>query len=598
MKLKANDNNIGLSDGTQAAKKANPVKVFFKKHGKKVIALVVVAALAGGGFKFYQYKKLQSMISNAPKQDFQTVTRMDISNSIAVTGTIESNESRTITTLVSDTKVLSVSVNVGDYVEAGDPICTFDTTSIQDKISRLEKKMEVAEQKAALEAENAANSLADAQYDAVVNVSENQIDIDAAVRGYQEQERKVGEAEQDVVDAQQDYEDHKSDYEKYKKKASKLKDLIEEYYGQADEEQRKNVLAGSGYSSISDAEKDYDTYKDKRDSNKDLMEDAEKTISDRQSALADAKNTLTDRLDSYNKAVNSANDSAVNDQRTIRDKDNSVESTELNNATTNDDSKTTLEDYYEQLDDCHVVAPISGLITSLSVEEGNKYKGESSQQVCVIQDDTSYKVTGTVDQYDIASVSTNMTAVVKTDATGDDELQGVVTFVSPVPVSDDSTEYKIEISLNERDPRLRLGMTAETSVLVESRKNVLAVPYDCIEDDSDGNSYIYLASGIPAADSAASENKAEGFDKSKKSDIKNFIKPSSDSSSIETPTKKVQVTKGLETDYYTEIISDDVKEGDRVLVSSSSSSSDDSSGKSGGPGGMGGGPGGGPGGSF
>ena len=587
MKLKANDNNIGLSDGNVALKKPNPVGTFFKKHGKKVIALVVIVALAGGGFKFYQIKQAEKMLSNLPKQTFQTVTKMDISNSIAVTGTIESNESRTVTTLVTDTKVLSVSVNVGDYVQAGDPICTFDTTSIKDKISRLEKKIKVAEQQAALEEQTAANSLADAQYDAVVNVSENQIDVDSAIRDYQDQERKVGEAEQDVADAQQDYEDNKSDYEKYKKKAKKLKELIEEYYAQADDEQRKNVLSGSGYSSIDEVENKYESFCDKRDKYKDKMESAEDTIADRQSALKDAQSTLTDRLDSYNKAVNNATDSALKDQRTIREKENSATSTELSNSTKTDDSYTTLDDYYEELNDCNVVAPISGLITSISVEEGQKYKGDNSQQVCVIQDDTSYKVTGTVDQYDIAS--------------GDDELEGVVTFVSPVPKSSDSTEYEIEISLNERDSRLRLGMTAETSVLVESRKDVLAVPYDCIEDDSDGNSYIYLASGAPSFDKSASTsaNMTEGFDKSNKPDVKS--KKSRDSSeSTETATKKVQVQKGLETDYYTEIISDAVKEGDSVLVpnSISDSSSDDSSGETGGLfGGGGGGPqGGGPGG--
>mgnify|MGYP002870002246 CR=1 FL=1 len=87
------------------------------------------------------------MESAMASQTFETVTKMDISNSIAVTGTIESSESRTVTTLVSDTKVLSVSVNVGDYVNEGDVICVFDTSSIEDKIERLQKKMNDCENK-------------------------------------------------------------------------------------------------------------------------------------------------------------------------------------------------------------------------------------------------------------------------------------------------------------------------------------------------------------------------------------------------------------------------------------------------------------------
>ena len=77
-------------------------------------------------------------------------------------------------------------------------------------------------------------------------------------------------------------------------------------------------------------------------------------------------------------------------------------------------------------------------------------------------------------------------------------------------------------------------MTAETSILLDSKENALSVPYDCVGEDSAGNYYVMAASG---------EAGEEGV----------------------IPTKKVAVTKGLETDYYTEIISDALKEGDEVL---------------------------------
>src|SRR5574344_2015444 len=98
---------------------------------------------------------------------------MDISNTIAVTGTVAAKESRSVSTLVSDTKVLTVSVSVGDYVQAGDPICTFDTTGIQDKIDNLEKQMNINEAKAEINVNQANTTLANDLTDNLTTVSRN-----------------------------------------------------------------------------------------------------------------------------------------------------------------------------------------------------------------------------------------------------------------------------------------------------------------------------------------------------------------------------------------------------------------------------------------
>ncbi|XME03045.1 HlyD family secretion protein [Lachnospiraceae bacterium C1.1] len=579
MKLKADETKMYTPD-SGVPKSSNPVGRFFKKQWKKLLALVLVAAIGLGAFTWYKNKKAKEAMEAArSSQTFETVTKMDISNSIAVTGTIESAESRTVTTLVSDTKVLSVSVNVGDYVNAGDVICTFDTSSIEDKIERLQKKMKVAEAQDAIEEAEAARKLARAEADYWTDVSENQINVDAAVRDYEAQERDIADASTDLEEAKQDYEDAQDDYSSYKKKVKKLKNLIEDYYESGD-----SALSGSGYSSIDDVESDYESYKDKRDDAEDNVTTYERKIEDLESSLTDTTAAIYDSQDTYDKAVNSLNDTMTTDYRAIEDAQSNLESVQLGNQTTNDDNQQTLEDYQEQLEDCVVVAPIYGVITSLSVEEGDEYtsSASSSQEVCVIQDDTSYKVSGDVDEYDISSISVNQTAVIKTDATGDDELTGVVTKVYPVPDSDSSdTAYEVEIDLDERDSRIRIGMTAETSILTESRTGVLAVPYNCVEEDEDGNTYVYVVADGASGAGSASGNKASASGNAPAEAGTDSKKPSGKSESADTgiQTKKVAVETGLETDYYTEIISDDIKEGDKVLVpdSSSSSSSSDSS---------------------
>ena len=609
MKLKAEETMMD-APGSGVGKSPNPVGRFFKRNWKKMVAVVLIAAIAFGVFKWYQQKKMKETMEAAmSSQTFETVTRMDISNSIAVTGTIVSNESRTVTTLVSDTKVLSVSVNIGDYVNEGDIICTFDTSSVEDKIERLQKRMKVASAQDALEEAEAARKLARAEADYWTHVSENQIEVAAAVRAYEAQERDIADASTDLEEAKTDYENAQDDYSDYKKKVKKLKKIINEYYEAGSDDERKSVLSGTGYDSIDDVENAYDSYKEKRDSAEDNVTSYERKIEDLESSLTDTTAKIYDSQDTYNKAVNSLNDTMLSDYRSIEDAQSNLESVQLSNKTTNDDNQQTLEDYQKQLEDCVVVAPISGVITKLSVQEGDEYtsSASSSQEVCVIQDDSSYKVSGDVDEYDISSISVNQTAVIKTDATDDDELKGVVTKVYPVPDSDSSdTAYEVEIDLEGRDDRIRIGMTAETSILTDSRENVLAVPYNCIEEDDEGNYYVYLVSNDASASGNAAADTGEA--KEEQSDKKPSGKDgkSANSENMGVQTKKVAVEKGLETDYYTEIISDEIKEGDKVLVPDSSSGNSDSSdfngggmgmmGGGGAPGGGGGAPGGGGGG--
>lgn len=81
-------------------------------------------------------------------------------------------------------------------------------------------------------------------------------------------------------------------------------------------------------------------------------------------------------------------------------------------------------------------------------------------------------------------------------------------------------------------------MTAKTSIILESAKDVYAVSYDCVEKDKEGNSYITV---LDEDKITSSEENADA-------------------------TKKISVTVGLESDYYVEIEGDGLKEGLRVVT--------------------------------
>lgn len=230
------------------------------------------------------------------------------------------------------------------------------------------------------------------------------------------------------------------------------------------------------------------------------------------------------------------------------------------------------ETIYDNMDNTKVTAPISGYITAMNVEEGNSYTMGST--IFTISDTSSFVVEATVDEYDVASISKGQKAVVKFDSTDDDEFSGEVTYIAIASSSDSSSTtssmssssssssgYTLKITLDSTDDRLRVGMTAKGSVILDSVEDVFAVPYDCIETDEDGNSYV-----TEVADDGTET--------------------------------KISVTVGLQSDYYEEIQSDKLTEGMKLkaTASSSDSSSDDMiiMNMDGGMGGdMGGGPGGG-----
>lgn len=609
-----------VTETKKAPKKPNRFGRFMKRHKKLWIFLIIVAILAVVAVKVIIPKYFsKNNQQTASTQTFESIQKMDLSNTIAVTGTVAAKESRSVSTLVSDTKVLTVSVSVGDYVQAGDPICTFDTTSIQDKIDTLKKQMNVNEAKSQINVNEANTTLANDLTDSITTVSRNQETYNDALQdyynacdGYNAAKQARSDAETALTNATNDYNTAKEKY-----------DALGEGY-------KSGTTTASANSPEYYIMKDYTYYQGLYNTAKSNYDSAASKVTSYESSIENAQSTL-------DKADQSLDDSTTTAGRTYTKDNTSVYSAGLDASTTNDSNETQLEDYEEQLADCTVTAPIAGLVTAVDVEVGDEY--EEKSEICVIQDDTGYIINGTVDQYDISSISENLPAVIKTDATGDDELEGTVTFVSPVPESSSSsstssttsttgssgsggtssssssTDYPIEITLAKRDDRLRIGMTAETSVITEQVKDVLAVPYDCVQTDSDGNSVIYVAdtSASASGNTAASGTQTKGSrpssaapsematgemptagaseaDKSSKTAMagapgmsSNKAGSGSTGAAGDVPTKAITVKTGMETDYYIEVQSDEISEGMQVLVPNSistASNSDSSSTKS------------------
>ena len=214
------------------------------------------------------------------------------------------------------------------------------------------------------------------------------------------------------------------------------------------------------------------------------------------------------------------------------------EAQELNKyKDTDTTSKDTLSNLKEQLADCEITAPCGGVVTAVNSKVGDI--NAEKNVLLTIEDTSSLKMVATVQEADVLKLQEGMEATVTADATGDEQIKGTVTRVVRVKSqgttgSDGSTTsaggYSIEIALDNQE--LLIGMAVKAKVMIQAKGEVLAVPYDLIQYDDNGQAYVLVAE--------ADENGSA------------------------TAVRR-NITVGDEVDYYTEVTGGDLAEGDMLI---------------------------------
>ena len=171
-------------------------------------------------------------------------------------------------------------------------------------------------------------------------------------------------------------------------------------------------------------------------------------------------------------------------------------------------SMAALEEAEENLERTSIYAPMSGTISALNVELGERVVGTelmSGTEILRLADLSMMEVEVEVNENDIVRVARMDTAIIEVDAYLDTRFRGVVT---EIPVSanvtgittDQVTNFNVKIRLlpesysdkvSEKNPYpLRPGMSATADIQTEVRNNVYAIPIQAvttrvIEEDED-----------------------------------------------------------------------------------------------------------------
>jgi len=140
----------------------------------------------------------------------------------------------------------------------------------------------------------------------------------------------------------------------------------------------------------------------------------------------------------------------------------------------------------------NITAPISGTVMSLEVTEGDELS--PSTAIATISDYDALQVVIPVDELDIGKVRLGQEATVTGEAVPDREYRAVVSDIAEEGVSASGVAtFDVTLTLLDREGLLA-GMTVDASIFIQSKKGVLLIPVEALQQ-AGGKSFVLVAAG-------------------------------------------------------------------------------------------------------
>jgi len=201
----------------------------------------------------------------------------------------------------------------------------------------------------------------------------------------------------------------------------------------------------------------------------------------------------------------------------------------------------------EQLLDYKIYAPFDGTITLEDIEQGNSINQGEILGSVANYDTMEFEID--VDELDISKIAVGQTANVTIDALEETEtkpINGTVTEIAVEGTSSDGVStYPVTIQL-EFNENLKGSMNANAEILINQKTGVLYVPVDAVQKRN-GKSYVTVVKTTEGG-----KTESSGQEKS-----------------TAQQTERREVTTGISTEDYIEIVSG-LSEGEEVVVTSTS----------------------------
>lgn len=185
-----------------------------------------------------------------------------------------------------------------------------------------------------------------------------------------------------------------------------------------------------------------------------------------------------------------------------------------------------------------IIAPVDGTVISRKIDLGQPVAAsfQAPELFTIAQDLTKMQIEVSVSEADIGKVKEGQEVTYTLDGYPDSVFEGKVTQVrlSPTTVSNVVT-YTVIVDVDNEDFKLKPGMTANVSIITSKSEDVMCVPNLALKFTPDVNGPKYKHQGIWIMEKG---------------------KPN-----------RIDIETGASDDNFTEVISDDIKTGNKVIIS-------------------------------
>ncbi len=470
-----------------------------KKGMRVVLAVLILAAVAGGGYWIYQNKAAStanatSAVSGTYTQVMQ-VKKGTLDATVSVVGQLEAEQSASLAfeKMSGTANLLTLDVQAGNVVTQGQTLATIDATPYQQALDQANSDL-LAAQETLTDLQTPATALAIAKADvavakAKVQLQKAQSTLDGLlapdIAGL---EAKVASAKSALAKAQANV----LSQEQTAATQAQLDKLI---YAESTPTAEYNRLASETYSDVSYQDRlllAYNKMMDAQDArvayqldSKSRALQAQMSLRKSQASLADAEKALAEaraggdklKIATAKVALNQAEVDLETAKTARTDLDRGADATDLAAAQAAVDKKQlAVNDAEVALAGTKLLAPFDGTILNTNVSAGDLVSPNTT--VLTVADLNMLQVVAAIDETTIRQISTGQTAEITFDAFPGQTFTGAVLAV-PMQgtLQGDVMVYSVPISLTgAEDLALRVGMTANVTIQVGQMGETLLVP--------------------------------------------------------------------------------------------------------------------------
>ncbi|OIQ76732.1 macrolide export protein MacA [mine drainage metagenome] len=438
---------------------------------------ILILALAGGGY--YAYTQINPATAAAP---VRTVTAAigTVTSSVAASGKVTSPGDIGLV-FPNNGTVTSVNVQVGQKVKRGQLLATIDSTAATNALAQAQ----LSYRKSLLSVTSAAENVATAEANLATAKTTAQSNLDAANQSLastqailasnaSQYQLTMDQAQSAVVTAQQNFDIWNNNYQLSIPLCS------------VDTPPTGCSSWVSAYNNLQSAQRSYDSAVVTNKAN--ILRDAQ-TLQSAQTAVTNAQTSTA--VTSAEAALKSAQDAyaALKPGTT--------------SATSETDSQVAqlqVQVAQKNLAATRLVAPAAGTVAAVAGKVGDMSSSTSAGGIngfIILTDVSAFQVQAGFSEADSAKVRTNARAAFTFDALPNATAEGTVISIAPLPVTANSVNtYTVTFALNSSVSGLKPGMTANATLIVGSKSNVLAVPDTALTTRGGRTTVTVLAAGV------------------------------------------------------------------------------------------------------